>query len=189
MERLIKEYQGWLTDNKDFFEHLKHHDSILYHRFQPVYEVMYHLFEEYKLDQTSANEDIEKIFQIGLEYLNLQVFTCKIYLKNTFKNDFHQFLHYERVINYSLFVEDLKYELVEKSINYNEEELEKLGEYISDIIENKKTIPDNLNLYIDSKIHKIIESDDYNFTGIIDIFVEIGDALGLSFDDDTDYII
>jgi hypothetical protein len=189
MERLIKEYLGWLTDNKDFFEHLKHHESILYHRFQPVYEVLYHLNEEYKSNHDSINEDIEKIFQVGLEYLHLQIFTCKIYLKKTFNNDFHEFLHYDHVINYNLFIEDLKYELVEKAIEYNEDELKDLSDFISDIIENKKEIPDNLNLYIDSKVHKIIKSDDYNFTGIIDIFVEIGDALGLVFDEDMDYII
>lgn len=189
MDRQIKEYQGWLTDNKDFFDHLKHHESILYHRFQPVYEVLFYLYEEYKKNQELANEDIEKIFQVGLEYLHLQVFTCKIYLKKTFNEDFHEFLHYEKVINYSLFIEDLKYELVEKSIEYDDEELEKLSDYLTDIIENKKEVPDNLNLYVDSKVHKIIKADDYNFTGIIDIFVEIANALGINFDEDMDYII
>ncbi|MGD9762066.1 MAG: hypothetical protein AB7U52_06525 [Candidatus Izemoplasmatales bacterium] len=189
MEKLFKEYSGWLSDNRDFYEHLKGHDSALYFRLQPVYDVLYHLYEEYKTHMNDATEDIEKIFQVGLEYLNMQFFTCLIYLNKTFEKNFHAFLEYDKVINYSLFVEDLKYELVEKSIKYDNQELEKLSGFLDDIIENKKPIPDNLNLYVDGKIHKIIEADDYHFTGIIDIFVEIGDALGISFDEDLDYII
>jgi len=189
MEKLLKEYQGWLTDNKDFYEHLKGHDSALFARFQPVYDVLYHLYEEYKDHTLEAAEDIEKIFQVGLEYINMQFFTCKIYLNKTFNQDFHSFLAYDQVISYSLFVEDLKYELIEKSVDYSEGEINKLSDYLEDIIEHKKPIPDNLNLYVDSKIHKIINADNYHFTGIIDIFVEIGDALGISFDEDMDYII
>lgn len=189
MEKLLKEYHGWLSDNKDFYEHLKGHESALYYRFQPVYDVLNYLYEEYKNKSDEKNEDIEKIFQVGLEYLHMQFFTCNIYYNKTFDKDFHRFLDYDQVISYSLFVEDLKYELVEKSVDYDEDELNNLSEYLESIIENKKEIPDNLNLYVDSKIHKIIKSDDYHFTGIIDIFVEIADALGLSFDEDMDYII
>ncbi len=188
MEKLLKEYQGWLTDNKDFYQHLKSHDSALYHRFQPVYDVLNYLFEEHK-DEATMNEDIEKIFQVGLEYLNMQFFTCKLYYEKTFNKDFHEFLDYDKVISYALFIEDLKYELVEKHIDYDEDELGKLSDYLLDIIEGKKTIPDNINLYIDSKVYKIILSEEYHFNGIIDIFVEIGDALGLSFDEEKEYII
>ncbi|MDY0010207.1 MAG: hypothetical protein RBR96_00530 [Candidatus Izemoplasmatales bacterium] len=189
MEKLLKEYQGWLTDNKNFYEHLKSHESALFVRFQPVYDVLFVLFQEYKDHPDQGNEDIEKIFQVGLEYLNMQFFTCKMYLKKTFNNNFHHFLEYDQVINYSLFLEDLKYELVEKSISYDEKAMESIADFLDDIIENKKEIPDNLGLYVDGKIHQMIDVDDYHFTGIIDIFVEIADALGISFDDEQDITI
>ncbi|MGD9964026.1 MAG: hypothetical protein AB7E16_02315 [Candidatus Izemoplasmatales bacterium] len=189
MDKLLKEYQGWLSDNNDFYEHLKNHDSSLYFRFQPVYDVLLFLYEENKESEEKLQDDIEKIFQVGLEYINLQFFTTKIYLSKNFNNDFHQFLKYDQVINYSLFIEDLRYELVEKNVEYDESELDKLVDYLEKIIENKKEIPDNLNLYIDSLIHKIIKTDDYHFTGIIDIFVEIGETLGINFDEDDEYIV
>jgi hypothetical protein len=189
MEKLLKEYHGWLSDNNELYTKLKNHDSALYHRFQPVYEVLYRLYQEYKNKKDEANEDIEKIFQVGLEYLNMQFFTCKIYLNKTFNKDFHEFLIYDKVINYSLFLEDLEYELAEKQIDYDKDNLLKLSEHLSDIIENKKDIPDNLNLYIDSQVHKIINLDNYSFNGIIDIFVEIADALGINYDEETDFII
>ena len=189
MDKLLKEYQGWLSDNNDFYEHLKNHDSSLYFRFQPVYDVLLFLYEENKESDEKLQDDIEKIFQVGLEYINLQFFTTKIYLSKNFNNDFHQFLKYDQVINYSLFIEDLRYELVEKNVEYDEAELEKLVDYLEKILEDKKEIPDNLNLYIDSLIHKIIKTDDYHFTGIIDIFVEIGETLGINFDEDDEYIV
>ncbi|MFA7076706.1 MAG: hypothetical protein WC152_08610 [Candidatus Izemoplasmatales bacterium] len=189
MEKLLKEYHGWLSDNHTFYEHLKSHESALFHRLQPVYDVLQVLYNEYIGHEIDVTEDIEKIFQVGLEYLNMQFFTCKIYLNKTFNQDFHAFLEYDQVISYVLFIEDLKYELVEKTIDYDENELNKLSDYLEDIIETRKTKPDNLNLYVDSKIHRIIKADDYHFTGIIDIFVEIADALGISFDEDSDLII
>ncbi len=189
MIKLLKEFEGWLTDNKDFYEHLKSHDSTLFHRLQPVYDVLLHLYNEYKTNKSQFDEDIEKIFQVGFEYLNLQVFSCKIYLEKNFNSNFHEFLHYDKVINYILFVEDLKYELVEKKLEYNQDKLSKLSEYLEDMIINKLAIPENLNLYIDSQIYKIIDEDDYHFTGIIDIFVEIGNTLGLDFDEDMEYIL
>ena len=189
MEKLLKEYQGWFTDNKNFYEHLKSHESALFVRFQPVYDVLLVLFQEYKDHPDQGNEDIEKIFQVGLEYLNMQFFNCKMYLKKTFDNNFHHFLEYDQVISYSLFLEDLKYELVEKSVSYDEKAMESISDFLDDIIENKKEIPDNLGLYVDGKIHQMIDVDDYHFTGIIDIFVEIADALGISFDDEQDITI
>jgi hypothetical protein len=185
---MFKDYQGWLLDNKDFYNQLKNHDSSLYYRFQPVYEVLYYLYENNK-DSSKIDEDIDKIFQVGLEYLHMQFFTCKLLLEKTFKNDFHAFLVYDQVIGYNLFLEDLKYELIEKSIKYNQDELDKLSNYLDDLIENKTVIPDNLNLYVDSKVYKIIGKDTYHFTGIIDIFVEIADTLGLNFEEENDILL
>ena len=189
MKKLIKDYTSWMSDNKNFYDHLKNHDSVLFHRFQPVFDVLYYLYEEYKENDSEFNDDIEKIFQVGLEYINMQFFTCKIYLHKVFSNDFHIFLVYEQVINYILFLEDLEYELVEKTIKFDKNEFDKLAEYLDSIIEKKAEIPANLNLYVDSQIHKLIDEKNYHFKGIIDIFVEIGETLGIDFDEDTEYIV
>lgn len=189
MKKLIKDYTSWLSDNKSFYEHLKNHDSVLYHRFQPVFDVLYYFYEEFKANNDEINDDVEKIFQVGLEYINMQFFSCRIYLNKIFENDFHKFLEFDKVINYSLFIEDLEYELAEKSIKYDKDELDKLAEYIEGIINKKSEIPDNLNLYVDSRVHHIIDEKNYHFKGIIDIFVEIGETLGIDFDEDADYIL
>jgi hypothetical protein len=64
MKKLIKDYTSWLSDNKNFYDHLKNHESILFHRFQPVLDVLYYLYDEYKENSSEFNDDIEKIFQV-----------------------------------------------------------------------------------------------------------------------------
>jgi hypothetical protein len=183
MVKILKEYQSWYSENRGFFEGLKVHQSLLYTRLYPIYDVLYYLYKENK-NSDSLDEDINKIIQVGLEYLHQQVFTCKLYYEKFFNKDFHAFLEYDRVVNYILFLEDLKYELKEKNIDYDQVAYEDIVEYLELMISEKKEVPENLNAYIDSKISNIIQLDSYDFLSIIDIFVEIGDTLGLSFDEE-----
>ncbi|MDA3931434.1 MAG: hypothetical protein PF513_01710 [Tenericutes bacterium] len=183
MVKILKEYQSWYSENRGFFEGLKVHQSLLYTRLYPIYDVLYYLYKENK-NSDSLDEDINKIIQVGLEYLHQQVFTCKLYYEKFFNKDFHAFLEYDRVVNYILFLEDLKYELKEKNIDYDQVAYEDIVEYLELMISEKKEVPENLNAYIDSRISNFIQLDSYDFLSIIDIFVEIGDTLGLSFDEE-----
>lgn len=188
MVELLKEYQSWYIENKEFYGKLKSHDSALYVRLTPVYDVLHFLYTEYK-DNNILDEDIDKIIQVGLEYIHQQFFTCKLYLEKFFNNDFHLFLKYDQAISYILFLEDLKYEFAEKKIEYDEKEFEDLVEYLEVIISNNNKVPENLNVYVDSRVSHIVQLDNFNFHSIIDIFVEIGSTLGLDFDDEEDIII
>ncbi|QLY40409.1 hypothetical protein HF295_05915 [Hujiaoplasma nucleasis] len=188
MNERLKEYQSWYLENKDFYDHLESHNSILYTRFKPVYEVLLFLFQEYK-DQDSLDDDIDKIIQVGLEYLYQQFFTCNIYLEKFFNHDFHHFMHYDTLINYLLFIEDLRYELAEQKIQFDEEEMENLLEELEEIITEKKDIPDNYNVYIDSRLLDVIQEKQYEFHSIIDIFVDIALTLGLDLDEEEDEIV
>jgi len=188
MNERLKAYQSWYLENKTFFESLKSHNSVLYTRLYPVYDVLRYLYEEHQ-DEKYLDEDIDKIIQVGLEFIHQQIFTCKTYYQEFFNQDFHAFLEYDQVINYLLFIEDLKYELAEKDIEYAEEELDQIVDELEGIISDKKDVPENLNLYIDRKIADIVSFGQDDFHSIIDIFIEIGDTLGLSFEDEEDIVI
>ncbi|HKL47993.1 MAG TPA: hypothetical protein VJ878_04920 [Candidatus Izemoplasmatales bacterium] len=188
MNPRIKEYQAWYHENKDFYENLKSHGSILYTRFYPVYDVLYQLYVDYK-DQDTLDEDLDKIIQVGLEFIHQQFYTCKTYLENIFNNDFHLFLEYDQIINYLLFLEDLKYELAEKEIIYHQDKFDDLIEELEAYISDRKAVPNNINVYVDSRLTKIIPTDLSAFQSIIDIFVEIGNTLGIDFDEEEDIII
>jgi len=60
MVKLLKEYQSWYSENRDFFEGLKSHQSVLYTRLYPIYDVLYYLYKEHKNCDT-LDEDLEKI--------------------------------------------------------------------------------------------------------------------------------
>lgn len=188
MNELAKEYQSWLKENQNFILHLRSHDSSLYTRFMPIYEVLNHLLFEFEEESQDITEDIVKIFHVGMEYLHSQVYTCKLYLENTFKNDFHHFMEYDRVIGYLLYIEDLRYELEEHNLENNSKVLDELVDYLEGLMNNKEDIPDTLNLYVDSEISKLLDKT-LDFHSIIDIFVEIAETLGIDLYYESEYVI
>ncbi len=189
MEKIIKEYNQWLKDNQHFILHLREHDSTLYTRLAPIYEVLNYLAEENENNGLDFDDDIYKIFQIGLEYLHSQIATCKLYLENAFKNDFHHFMEYDVVVSYILYLEDLKYEIIENNIDYKKQSLDKLVSFLENLMSDKSEVPDNLNIYVDSEVHKIVDSTEFHFHSIIDIFVEIAETLGIQLYYEDDYLI
>ena len=188
MNELAKEYQSWLKENQNFILHLRSHDSSLYTRLMPIYEVLNHLLFEFEEESQDITEDVIKIFQVGMEYLHSQVYTCKLYLENTFKNDFHHFMEYDRVIGYLLYIEDLRYELEEHQLESDTTELNKLVDYLENLMNNKEEIPDSLNLYVDAKVSKLLDKT-LDFHSIIDIFVEIAETLGIDLYYESEYMI
>ena len=188
MNARLKAYQSWYIENKAFFEALKSHDSVLYTRLYPVYEVLNHLYDMHQEDEY-LDEDIDKIIQVGLEFIHQQIFTCKTYYTQFFNEDFHAFMKYDQVINYLLFIEDLKYELVEQGIEYNHQEMDDVVEELEAMIQNKKDVPPSLNLYVDRRISDIVSIDEDYFHSIIDIFVDIANTLGITFENEDDVVI
>ncbi len=189
MMDLEKEFRLWFKENSYFYEHLKMHDSVLYNRFMPVFEVLKFLYETEFKNSKNVDEDIVKIFQVGLEYLHTQINTCKIYLEKTFDNDMHEFLEYDNIINFILYLEDLQYELHESGISVNKNKFDQIFQYLESIVMHKKEIPDNIEMYVDGKVHDLIGDEDYNFNSIIDIFVEIANTLGIDLYKEEDYVI
>ncbi|XMB71625.1 hypothetical protein RJI07_05760 [Mycoplasmatota bacterium WC30] len=189
MNKILKEYNSWLVDNQKFVLHLRSHDSSLYTRLMPIYEVLNFISSEVEDNGVEFNKDLEKIFQIGLEYIHSQVFTCKTYLKTIFKDDFHDFMMYDRIIGYILYLEDLRYELVENNLKFDNKIINDLAIHLEDIMVERKEIPENTNLYVDSEIQKVISSNKIEFHSIIDIFIEIAETLGMSLYYESDYVI
>lgn len=189
MNIIIKEYNQWLKENQNFIINLREYDSSLYTRISPIYEVLNHLKDKYETDNVSFDIEIYKIFQVGIEYLHSQINICKIYLENTFKNNFHRFLEYDKIIGYLLYIEDLRYELQEHQISYNKKIMDNLIEYLEDMMLNLKEVPGNINLYVDSEIHRIADISKFDFYSITDIFVEIAETLDIELYIENEYVV
>ncbi|MDD3842884.1 MAG: hypothetical protein PHD24_05505 [Candidatus Izemoplasmatales bacterium] len=189
METILKEFRFWKTENYPFYRELKEHGSLLFDRFYPVFAVMDFIEQETSAKRMRPDSDLTKIFDVGLAFLHDQFESCKIYLKTNFNDDLHAFLEYDRIINYILFIEDVRYELEEKHRKYDNKTLEKLLDKLEDIIDKKMLTDDNLALYVDEQIRLVTEENKLDFYGIIDIFSDVADTLGLTLYEDEDIVI
>jgi hypothetical protein len=189
MEYLFSEFASWKKENESFYEELKEHEAILFDRFYPVYEVMNHIVKEVGTGNLKWDADLKKIFDVGLAFLHDQFESCKIYLDTDFKKDLHAFLAYESIVNYILYIEDVRYELEEKQLEYDDLAMEKLLDELEEIIDRKKPVNRNLGLYVDQKINQIIGDNKMDFYGIIDIFNDVAETLGLYLFEDDEIVL
>ncbi len=189
MKNWFSEYVAWDKENHEFYDELQEHDSVLYDRFLPVYSVLNELYHQAKAGDTEATDDIEKIVSVGLEFLHEQFDTCKLYLESKFQGDFHRFLDYDKVVNAMLFIDDLKYELEEKQAEYDRDSLERLQDELEAIIDQKAEIKPELTIYIDDKVKRIISNQSFELYGIVDIFADIADTLGIELFSEDEILI
>jgi hypothetical protein len=185
----LKEYAAWKKENEAFYQQLEDHNAVLYDRFLPVYAVLEHMYTNISNGMMEFDEDMEKIFTIGLEFIHDQFQLCKLYLQNTFSNDFHAFYEYDSVFSMLFYVEDVRYELVEAELGYDEELLEEIVSQLEEIIEEKKPIQDTLGIYVDDVLQKVIGDASFEFYGIIDIFMEVADVFGITLFETEDVIL
>lgn len=189
MKNWFSEYVAWDKENHEFYDELQEHNSVLYDRFLPVYSVLNELYHQAKAGETEAADDIEKIVSVGLEFLHDQFDTCKLYLETKFQGDFHRFLDYDKVVNAMLFIDDLKYELEEKQAEYDRDSLERLQDELEAIIDKKAEIKPELTIYIDDKVNRIISNQSFELYGIVDIFADIADTLGIELFSEDEILI
>lgn len=188
MKPYIKEYLLWRKEHHDLLEELEEHEATLFDRLYPVLRVMDSLSAE-SFDWSVAEDDLYKIYQIGQEFLHDQIQTIRIYLEKVFQGDFHDFFAYEAVINYLLYVEDIRYEFTEKGYESIPDDLDVLLDELSEIVEKKQDIPDLLGVMVDERV-KALASDLYQeFYSIIDIFMDVADTLNIPLYEEQDYLL
>ena len=189
MSDIYNEYLTWVLENQDLYLESKEHELSLYDRFMPIYEVLNFIYAGIKNNTLEQSDDLEKIFSVGFEYLHDQFEMTKIYLSTYFKNDFHQFMEYDEVFSTLLYIEDIRYELAEKKVKFDEDLLNQLIDEVESIIQEQKSIPENYVLYVDDTIKNLLGDQSFDFYGIIDIFVDVAETLGLYLFDEEDVTI
>lgn len=188
-EYLFSEFDSWKAENTDLLEELREHEAIVFDRIYPVFEVLNQMEKRVGSGSLPMDPDLRKIFDVGFAFLSEQVDSCRMYLETYFQNDLHAFLEYESVINYILFVEDVRYELEEKNAKYDETAAETLLDELEEILAEKKPVSENLGLYVDDRINRIIGDNDSDMYGIIDIFNDVADTLGIALYEDDEIVI
>ena len=108
---MIKDYKNWFNTKHHLIHHFMHHNSIIFNRVENVINTLEFIAN---LKKEEFDEDYGVIFDCGYSYIYQLVSDVELYLSKYFVNNMHQFLNYEPIINYSLYLNDLKDALLEE---------------------------------------------------------------------------
>ena len=153
---MINDYKNWYIKKSEFINHLKHHDSIIINRVNNVIITLNYIAS---LKEEELNEDYDVIFDCGYGYIYNTISEMELYLDKYFDNNMHKFLDYEPLINYSLFLNDLKSTLIEQEVfdKYLNEEFNNMINEIENIIMSKKSFDETIIESFDNNLFSMLE--------------------------------
>ena len=185
---ILKDYVNWKFDNIDVLERFKHHESLIYDRLKPVYLVLEHIYDSI-VEHGESRDEYETIFQVGLNYLHSQFEIIRIYFEKLFKADCVQFEIYTPLVGYLLFINDIRADLetVDEEIDFSE--LNEVETLIENMIAEKGDEFEYAANRLNEATKKLVKNLDFQYVGIVDIFTEIADNLGIDTHDDKPFII
>jgi hypothetical protein len=184
---ILQDYANWKMDNVEIIERLRHNDSIIYDRLEPVYAVLNHIYDHALENELS--EDLETIFQVGLNYLHSQFEVIKVYYEKMFASDCDLFEAYVPLVGYLLFISDFRADLEEYEDLIDFDSLDE----VETIIENMIAEKDDRFEYAAAKLNEttknIVDQLDFEYVGVIDIYVEIAENLGITLSVDEPFVV
>ena len=160
---MINDYKNWAKSKHELLHHLEHHNSVILGKIENVIKTLNHIA---KLKEEELNDDYSVIFDCGYSYLYQVIADIELYLDKYFNNNIHQFLKYELLINYALYLTDLKYALIENE-SYNEtinEEFNSIINNIENILSQKRDFVERVLDEYDNRIIAIINTDEVILT-------------------------
>ncbi len=185
---VLKDYANWKMDNIETIEKLRGNDSLLYRRFEPVYKVLNNIYER-AVEEETLSDDMRTIFQVGFNYLHMQFEVVRIYFEKLFESDCEAFEKYTPLIGYLLYIADVRSDLedYEDSVDFSE-----LND-VETLIENMIAEKDPRFDYAEERLYKAVENIkgqlDFEYVGVVDIFVEIAGNLGVELSKRDPFVI
>lgn len=164
---ILNDYKSWLSDNKDFINLLKKNKSAIYQRIADVFRILEHIDKVY-IQEKKVDAVLEEIFEIAYSYLFDTLQEVKLYYEKYFNRDYILFRQYESLINYILYLEDVKNSLIDNKqlTDENRQILDEILEECDQYLNSKKPYKievleqynDKLDAYFgDSKVLTMLE--------------------------------
>ncbi len=185
---ILKDFVNWKLDNVEVLERFKHHGSLIYDRLEPVYVVLNFIYEK-AVEEDELTEELETIFQVGLNYLHAQFEVIRIYFEKLFNSSCELFEDYTPLVGYLLFISDLRSDLeaFEKDIDFSD--LNEVETLIENMIAERRDEFEYAANQLNKATYNIVKHLDFEYVSIIDIFVEIAENLGIPLSTDEAYLI
>jgi len=173
---VLKDYANWKMENVETLEKLKANDSLIYDRLEPVYKVLNKIYDM-AVEEQELSEDLQTIFQVGLNYIHSQFEVIKVYYEKLFGSDCSRFEKYTPLVGYLLFISDFRADLEDYEETLDFEDLNDVETLIENMVAEKDVnfqyAADRLNKAVQDIIYQL----DFEYVSIIDIFVEIAENL------------
>lgn len=176
--KIIEDYNSWLEDNKDLITLLEQNDSVIYERLDDVIKVVSYIEAVY-LAQKQIDEDLTVIFEVGFAYLFESLEEVKLYYEKYLNNDFILLNQYSYVINYILYLNDLKESLIENNL-FNEEiksVFSGIFTQLDELVKEKKTFEIELLDSFNQELDLYLSS--FEVVTILEVFSRISEELSL----------
>ncbi|MFU8785928.1 MAG: hypothetical protein ACNA7U_01670 [Candidatus Izemoplasmataceae bacterium] len=185
---VLKDFVNWKLDNIEVLERFKHHGSFIYDRLEPVYAVLNHIYE-HAVEEGQLDEELETIFQVGLNYLYTQFEVIKIYWEKLFASNCEAFETFTPLVGYLLFISDFRADLeeIEEEIDFTL--LNEAETIIENMIAEQREEFEYAAEKLNQAIHGIVDTLDFEYVSIIDIFVEIAENLNITLSTDEAFVI
>lgn len=185
---ILKDFVNWKLDNVEVLEKFKHHGSLIYDRLEPVYVVLNHIYEM-AIEEESLSEELETIFQVGLNYLHAQFEVIRIYYEKLFNSSCELFEAYTPLVGYLLFISDLRADLeaFEEDIDFSE--LNEVETMLENMIAEHRDEFEYAANKLNKATYNIVKNLDFEYVSIIDIFVEIAENLKIPLSTDEAFMI
>ena len=185
---ILKDFVNWKLDNIEVLERFKHHGSFIYDRLEPVYVVLNHIYER-AVDEGQLEEELETIFQVGLNYLYTQFEVIRIYWEKLFASNCAAFETFTPLVGYLLFISDFRSDLEEIEDEIDFGPLNEVETLIENMIAEQREEFDYAAECLNKAIHSIVDKLDFEYVSIIDIFVEIAENLDIALSTDETFVI
>ena len=185
---ILKDFVNWKLDNIEVLERFKHHGSLIYDRLEPVYVVLNYIYEK-AVEDKQISEELETIFQVGLNYLHAQFEVIRIYFEKLFSSDCVLFEDFTPLVGYLLFISDLRADLeaFENDIDFSE--LNEVETLIENMIAQRREEFEYAANRLNKATYSIVKHLDFEYVSIIEIFVEITENLKIPLSTDEAFLI
>ena len=167
-----QDYIYFLKENTYLLEELREHVSLTYDLLFPVIIVLDEIVsKDFNISDLSKSE-AEELFNEGYEYLQNSIDVVKSFLENTFEDNTHELLAYDKNV-----FETIKLEELDSILENKNETLSNTITLLYQSVEQKRNLAQEEIDYIDKLVDDILKEEDY--LPIPDKYIEIADGLGL----------
>ncbi len=185
---ILKDFVNWKLDNDDIIDRFRSIDSKVYRRLEPVIAVLNYTYQR-AIHQGPLNEDLETIFQVGLNYLNDQFSVIKEYYMTLFNQSCEAFEEFGDLVNYLLFIHDFRSDIEKYKNAIEMDDIDELETCIEDMIAQKDKDIEYAEKRFNQIVNHVVSVLDYEYTSIVDIYYEIARTMGIGLSDDAMSII